>query len=188
VTNSDCVKQHGNSPPSDQTASGVSVAAKQPVTVPIPGSAVFPYVPVTAPGQQQIEMWHGPFPPPQAVHEYEQLLPGSWDRLLRMAEEAQAAQIQTMRNAQEFLRRDTKRGHILGVVAMLAAMGGAIYCVHVDHAGVAVAFLSVTVMAVVRALIETAKSSHATAQMTPSSPPNADLPNSRTQSGREDRG
>ena len=102
--------------------------------------------------------------------------------------EAQAAQIQTTRNAQEFLRRDTKRGHILGVVAMLAAMGGAIYCVHVDHAGVAVAFLSVTVMAVVRALIETAKSSHATVQMTPTGPPSADLSNSRAQSGTRDRG
>jgi uncharacterized membrane protein len=102
-------------------------------------------------------MWQAPFPPPQAVCEYEQILPGTWNRLLGMAEKAQAAQILTIRNAQEYYRRDTKRGQVLGIVAMLAAMGCAIYCVSMKQPWVAVAFLSVTVMAVARSLIEAAQ-------------------------------
>jgi hypothetical protein len=53
----------------------------------------FPYVPVVGMGLQQIQVWNAPFPPPKAVSEYEQMLPGSWDRFLTMAEESQAAQI-----------------------------------------------------------------------------------------------
>lgn len=62
---------------------------------------MFPYAPVIGMGLQQVQMWHAPFPPPQAVRDYEQVLPGSWDRLLTMAEESQAAQISTMREAQK---------------------------------------------------------------------------------------
>ena len=44
----------------------------------------------------EFQMWMAPFPPPQAVLEYEKALPGSWDRMLTMAEEAQAADIRNV--------------------------------------------------------------------------------------------
>jgi hypothetical protein len=98
-------------------------------SAPYPDPMTFPYVPVVGTGLQQIQVWNAPFPPPKAVSEYEQMLPGSWDRFLTMAEESQAAQILTMRNAQEYCRCDTKRGHLLGASALFAAMGCAVYCV-----------------------------------------------------------
>jgi len=51
-----------------------------------------------------------PFPPPQAVLEYEKALPGSWDRMLTMAEEAQAADIRNVQGKGEYLRRAFMRG------------------------------------------------------------------------------
>jgi uncharacterized membrane protein len=122
-----------------------------------PDPMTFPYAPVVGMGLQQIQVWSAPFPPPKAVSEYEQMLPGSWDRFLTMAEQSQAAQILTMRNAQEYCRRDTKRGHWLGASALFAAMGCAVYCVATRQPWVAAAFLSVTVMAAARSLIQTAQ-------------------------------
>jgi uncharacterized membrane protein len=115
--------------------------------------------------QQTIQTWQGPFPPPAAVREYEQILPGTWDRLLKMAEQAQAAQIATTNTAQEFARRDVKRGHWLGFVTTMAAMAGAILCALYGHGGVAGVFLSVPVMAVAKALIETARAPTTPIQM-----------------------
>ena len=122
-----------------------------------PDPMTFPYVPVTGTGLQQIQVWSAPFPPPHAVREYEGFVPGTWDRLLTMAEESQAAQISTMRGAQEFCRRDTKRGHVLGATVTLLAMACALCCTFIGQPWVAVAFLSVTVMAVARSLVETAQ-------------------------------
>lgn len=103
---------------------------------------------------QEIQMWMAPFPPPQAVVEYEAMLPGTWERLLKMAEEAQAADIRNAQNNQQYDRRDFRRGQLLGVLALLAAMAGAMYCVKSNQPWVAAAFLSMTVMAVARSFIE----------------------------------
>jgi len=123
-----------------------------------PDPMTFPYAPVTGAGLQQIQFWSAPFPPPQAVREYEQVAPGTWNRILEMAEESQASQISTMRSAQEFCRRDTKRGHVLGVIVTLSAMACALCCAYIKQPWVAAAFLSVTVMTVARSLVETAHS------------------------------
>jgi len=94
-------------------------------------------------------MWTAPLPPPQAVLEYEEILPGTWDRLLKMAEEAQSADI----HDDEHIHREFRRGQVFGFLIMLAAMGSAIYCVKVNQPWVAATFLSVTVMAAAKAFI-----------------------------------
>jgi uncharacterized membrane protein len=119
---------------------------------------MFPHASEVEQRLQEFQMWQAPFPPPQAVFEYEEILPGTWNRMLKMAEEAQSAEILTIGNGQEYFRRDTKRGHLLGVVAMLAAMGCAVYCVAMKQPWVAAAFLSMTVMAAARSFIETVRS------------------------------
>jgi uncharacterized membrane protein len=102
----------------------------------------------------EFQMWMAPFPPPRAVVEYEQVLPGSWDRLLRMAEEAQAADILNVKDKGEYVQRQFKRGQLLGIFALLAAMGCALYCVKLNQPWVAAAFLSMTVMAAARSFFE----------------------------------
>jgi uncharacterized membrane protein len=106
---------------------------------------------------QQVQVWQGPYPPPEAVAAYERILPGTFNRILQMAERAQEGQIATLQRAQEFQRRDTKRGHVLGFIGLIVGMAGAAYCVALHQPYVAVAFLSVPVMAVAKALVDSAK-------------------------------
>jgi len=98
-------------------------------------------------------MWMAPFPPPQAVLAYEKTLSGSWDRMLTMAEEAQAADIRNVQHKERYLSRAFARGQLFGFVAMLVAMGAALCCARLNQPWVAVTFLSVPVMAAARAFI-----------------------------------
>jgi hypothetical protein len=47
--------------------------------------------------QAQLQMWQGQFPPPAAIRDYEAILPGSFDRLMRMAERQQDSQFEEVR-------------------------------------------------------------------------------------------
>jgi uncharacterized membrane protein len=110
---------------------------------------------MTLPGMQVQQIsWQGPFPPPEAIKGYEQVLPGSFDRIMTMAEEAQRAQIETVREAQKLTSRDTARGAWLGFVVTLTAIGAAIWCASMKQPWVASLFLAVPVMAVAKALVQ----------------------------------
>jgi uncharacterized membrane protein len=102
----------------------------------------------------EFQMWMAPFPPPQAVVEYEKVLPGNWDRLLRMAEQAQAADILNVEYKEKYVQRQFRLGQLLGIFALLVAMGCALYCVKLNQPWVAAAFLSMTVMAAARSFFE----------------------------------
>ena len=68
-------------------------------------------VPVqTVQAQQTLQVWQGPYPPPEAIERYEKILPGTFNRILTMAENLQQAQIDQSRNAIHFARQDTRRG------------------------------------------------------------------------------
>jgi uncharacterized membrane protein len=118
-------------------------------------------------GLQQTHVWQGQFPPPDAIERYEAVLPGAFDRLMKMAEEQQAAQIAQAKQANDYHRADIRRGHWLGAGVTLIAMSCALIALDMGSVVVATLFLSVTVMAVGRALIETTRSQ----QSKSSSPP-----------------
>jgi hypothetical protein len=80
--------------------------------------------------------------------------------------------LQTTRDAQHYARRDVRRGHVLGFAATVLAMAGAVYCASIGATTVAVVLLGVPVMAVARALIDSAKTPKAPVQL-PTAP--ADL-------------
>jgi uncharacterized membrane protein len=94
--------------------------------------------------------------------------PGALDRMIRMAEQSQAAQIQVVEKSIEATARDVSRGHWLGFVTTLAAMGFAFGAAAIHEPVVAGVFLSVPVMAVAKALIESARPR---AGSTPQPPP-----------------
>ena len=119
-----------------------------------------PGVQLVLPGivqQQQLQVWQGQYPPPDAIERYEAVLPGAFDRMIRMAEGTQSAQIRVVEDGLKATARDVARGHWLGFITSLAAMCGAIGSVLLHQPWVAGAFLSVPVMAVARALVESAK-------------------------------
>jgi uncharacterized membrane protein len=111
-------------------------------------------------------MWMAPFPPPQAVLKYEEALPGSWDRMLTMAEEAQSADIRNVEHTGEYVSRGFERGQVFGFIAMLVAMGAALCCVKLNEPWVAAAFLSVPVMAAARSFVGSGHDRSGTSRVT----------------------
>jgi uncharacterized membrane protein len=104
----------------------------------------------------------GPYPPPEAVERYEKVLPGSFDRMIKMAEQLQAAQIEETRRALEYAQADSRRGHWLGWWVAIFAMVGAVACLQFNYPWVAAVFLSVPVMAIAKAFVEATKSQAST--------------------------
>lgn len=170
----------GQSPPPDGKPSGApTAAAAAPAGATPQGSSVpssvagilashQPFVPAFPVGvltpqplhqqlQVQLQAFQSPYPPPQYVKEYEAIQAGSWNRILTMVEQAQAAQIETAKTAQANMRADAQRTHFLGAGVTVAAMIGAVICALFGQPWVAGAFLSVPVMSVGKALIESTK-------------------------------
>jgi len=111
---------------------------------------------------QQAMHWQGPYPPPDAVERYERVLPGTFNRLITMAEQLQAAQIAQSDKVIDLTHAENKRGHWLGASTTVLAMAAALGCVALNQPWIALAFVSVPVMAVAKALVETAKKSAGT--------------------------
>jgi uncharacterized membrane protein len=124
-----------------------SIPIGEPVHVPM----------LTAQIQQSLQSWQGPYPPPEAVERYEKILPGTFDRMIGMAERLQEAQIAEANRSQNFLHADQKRGHYLGAATTILAMVGALIAVYLRSELVAGLFLSVPVMAVAKAFIDSAR-------------------------------
>ena len=117
-----------------------------------------PKTQLTLPGiLQEGQHSTGAYPPPEAVERYERVLQGSFNRMVTMAEQLQAQQISqayfVLRNTQ----RDNRRGHWLGFLTTILAMVCALGCLFLDYPWVALAFVSIPVMAVAKALVESAK-------------------------------
>ncbi len=106
------------------------------------------------PAAAVMQSWQGPYPPPEAAERFEALLPGTFNRIMVMAEQAQAAQLLAMKNAIEYQRRDTRRGHVLGFLSSIAAMAGALCCLYFKQAWVASLFVSVPALAIGKSLVD----------------------------------
>ena len=130
---------------------GVGVGPPLPVFLPAGG--------MLAQTQQTVQLWQGQYPPPEAIEHYEKVLPGAFDRMIAMAERLQAAQIEESRRAHDYAHSDNRRGNWLGfsatVIAMICALGALAF----NYPSVAGAFISVPVLGVARALIESARRS-----------------------------
>jgi len=107
--------------------------------------------------QVQQALWHGPYPPPDALAEYERILPGSFDRMMSQTERLQAAQIEQSAAALTYQRDDNRRGHWLGFAISLIALITAGLCAFFKEPWLGAAALSVPVMAVAKALIESTR-------------------------------
>src|SRR5579883_353191 len=132
---------------------------------------------LTLPGiVQQSHSWQGPYPPPDAVERYDAVLPGAFNRMITMAENLQSAQIAQSDQALRDNTEAMKRGQLLGAGTTVLAMVGAIVCVVLGAYWVAGAFLSVPVMAVGKALIDSARSTSPEINVSPVSNPPQQTP------------
>lgn len=128
--------------------------------------------PATARGQQvQLVSRQGPLPEPQELHAYNELVPGSAERIIAMAEREQAARhnLEDMAQRADIRHRDelvqSQRanargiffsdalGQTLGFIIAAACVAGAIYtAVQGAPAAVSIAFLTLPVASVIKAL------------------------------------
>lgn len=110
------------------------------------------FVPVTQ--QTQSLTWQAPFPPPEAVERYEKVCPGSFDRIVKMAERMEAAQISQSDKALSGQISDVKRGHWLGWTTGIAALTCALILGIADHDWLGAAFLALPVMGLAKSFID----------------------------------
>jgi len=109
---------------------------------------------------QQRSSWEGPYPSPDAVERFEAILPGAFNRILAMAEQAQESQIRATENAQAYLQSDVRRSHYLGAVISVLAVLCSTSCALTGHTVAAVALVGIPVMAVARAFVKTGPESN----------------------------
>ena len=121
------------------------------------------------------QSWQGPYPPPDAIEKYEHALPGFFDRIVNMAERMEAAQIEQSAKALAFQASAVKTGQWLGFAMGAIALVGAVICGFLGEQWLAAAFVSVPVMGVATALVNShrgaSKPDSAGALNSPSSPP-----------------
>ena len=78
---------------------------------------------------QQSAFFAGPLPPPEVLHGYEEILPGSADRVVQLAENEQQAR---QRDNRHILGNDSFR--IAGsVVVSLALIAAGVFCGYIDQ-------------------------------------------------------
>ena len=106
---------------------------------------------------QHTQLWQGQFPPPDAVERYEAVLPGAFDRIIGMAERQQAATIVQVTEANKYRHADVKRAHYLGAAVTVAALGCSLVAYHMGSTALAVAFLSVPVLSVGKAILDSVR-------------------------------
>jgi uncharacterized membrane protein len=98
--------------------------------------------------------WAGPLPPPDALDAFNSVVENGAERIFTMAEAEQRHRIEYERIGQMAAIADTKRGHYLGAAISIAAVVGAGWTSYEGAPWqVSVAFLSVPVFAVIRAMI-----------------------------------
>ncbi len=165
---------------SPETGSAAAPAIPHQVSIPpalaaqlaarIAASGAFPAAPMLQMGVAQ--MWQGPYPPPEAMERYERILPGAFERIIKMAENLQAAQIEQSGTVIELTDQNTRRGQWLGWTLAAFSVVGAVVALWLGSQVGAVAFLGVPIAGVCRSLIEAArKPQNAAVPMPPAAVP-----------------
>ncbi len=95
------------------------------------------------------ESFSGPIPPPQALKGYEEVLPGSADRILKMAEQQQEHRMKMENKAISKQLSLNSRGQIFGFIIFFVCIGVAILFAYLDMKYFAGIFLTVTMATII---------------------------------------
>ena len=106
---------------------------------------------VTATAQQ----WSGPLPPPDALEQFNAIIPNGAERIIGMVEREQAHRIAQEQAVVAATVRDTRRGHWMGLVIAIASIVAAVVAAMIGApAAVSIALVGVPIVAIVRSIIE----------------------------------
>ena len=99
--------------------------------------------------------WVGPLPSPEALREFDRIVPNGAARIMAMAESEQSHRISMEQSGQNAAISETRRTQYLGATISLVAIVGAIgVALYTKDWIVPCALLSLPVMSVVRALLQ----------------------------------
>lgn len=99
--------------------------------------------------------WSGPLPPPDALRGFDAVIPGSAERILKMAETEQNHRLDMEQRGLTAEISDTRRGQFLGALIAVVALGAAAYSAAIGaHWSVSVALVGIPLMGVVKAIID----------------------------------
>jgi uncharacterized membrane protein len=100
------------------------------------------------------QQWSGPLPPPGALQQFDQIIPDGANRIMGLIEREQAHRIDHESQALQAVKGDNKRGHYIGAVVCLLAVGGAIYTTYIQaYWPIPIAFVSLPVVAMIKAFM-----------------------------------
>ena len=91
--------------------------------------------------------WSGPYPPPQLLRGYEDVLPGSADRIIKMAEEQQRHRHHLEKTTVEGAGKRAHQGLWLGFVISLVVLGLGTAVILLGHEAAGATIMSVDVVA-----------------------------------------
>lgn len=99
------------------------------------------------------ETFSGPFPHPKHVKEYEECLPGCFDRMLTMAEKSLDSQIENNKRIIDHQINDSKRGMRYGLFALIFIIVAAVICAFANHENVAIVFGGMSIIGIVSVFV-----------------------------------
>jgi uncharacterized membrane protein len=116
--------------------------------------------PSQSPVTIQARQWNGPLPPPAALEQFERIIPGSAERILRMAEKEQDHRVAQETDGLAADIEDTRRGQWFGgLVAFSAIVGAVLNSVLGGPWQASVALVGVPILSAVHAFIRGRESS-----------------------------
>jgi uncharacterized membrane protein len=110
--------------------------------------------PQPQPTQIVSQQWSGPLPPPAALASFNEIIPDGANRIMTMIEQEQAHRISHDTQVLTSFAADIKRGHLIGGLVCLVAVGGAIYTAAIGvHFSVPIALVGVPVLGMIKAFM-----------------------------------
>lgn len=98
--------------------------------------------------------WAGPLPPPSTLSSFEDVVEGSAERIVRMAELEQAHRHQAENSMLEADKSVIRRGHWLGFCVSISAIGASAFTAWIGaHWSVSVALVGLPITAIVKDLV-----------------------------------
>lgn len=75
---------------------------------------------------QHVRFWNGPLPSPDTLKEYDSIIPGLAERIIKMAETQSAHRIELEKKVVHSQLSESKRGQYFGLLIALISIGAAL--------------------------------------------------------------
>lgn len=98
--------------------------------------------------------FRGPLPPPALYRQYEEVLKGSANRIMRLTENEQIHRQTWESKALDYQGKEIERGQWLGFVLAALAIGGGVACTYLDQPWVGAVLVGTALTGILTAFIK----------------------------------